>query len=165
MDRQKYYGGESASITPLTDVGSKACWGGFAGLFSCVKFGFWSISFKSRNVFHRVLFMCTFIWCIVLLRLRTQKKLRCISMTPSSILIWTNDTFGDITLCQLNFLPWKRNSRASVIKALAFPVFENKHLYCGHSLIHAFHFSAWILLLNPWPVFFFCVCLAFFIVW
>lgn len=24
MDRQKYYGGESASITPLTDV---SCWG------------------------------------------------------------------------------------------------------------------------------------------
>lgn len=60
-----------------------------------------------------------------------KKNVRCISLTPSSILIWTNDTFGDITLCQLNFLLWKRNSRASVIKALAFPVFENNTCTVG----------------------------------
>lgn len=34
-------------------------------------------------------------------------------------------------MCQLNFLLWKRNSRASVIKALAFPVFENNTCTVG----------------------------------
>ena len=65
----------------------------------------------------------------------------------------------------VEFFTMEKEFQASVIEALAFPVFENKHLYCGHSLTHAFHFSVWILLLNPWPVFSFCVCLAFFIVW